>query len=246
MLKEYQSRKRYPSDLTDEPWTLVKPLLPPAKPRQRGGRPRQVDLREVLNTMRYLHRSGCQWDRLPHDLLTKSTASDDCAPWRDDGPWGKVVTAIRAQTRVAAGREPTPSAVGIESQSIQTTERGGPARGDGGGKRVQGRQRHILVDTLGLLIAVLLTSAGLEDGSAAPQVLALISATALPRLATICGDNKYHNHDLQAWMAIHRPTWRLEVKTRPEGSTGFTPLRKCWVVERTNAWNGRDRRNSKD
>jgi putative transposase len=115
-----------------------------------------------------------------------------------------------------------------------------------GGKKVKGRKRHLLVDTLGLLIAVWITSAGLDDGQAAPQLLALISAAAFPRLETIFGDNKYHNHDLYAWMAIHRPTWRLEIKTRPEGSTGFTPLRQRWVVERTNAWNGRGRRNSKD
>jgi putative transposase len=186
---------------------------------------------------------------LPHDLLPKRTAYDSFAPWRDDGTWGQMVTVLRAQTRVAAGRAPTPSAVCIESQSVTTPEVGGPERGDDGGKSVKGRQRrqrHIVVDTWGLLIAVLLTSAGLDDGSAAPQFLVLISATAFPRLETIFGDNKYHNHELHAWMATHRPTWRLAGMTRPEGRTGITPLRQRWVVERAHAWNGRDRRNSKD
>jgi len=146
---------------------------------------------------------------------------------------------------VAAGREPTPSAICIESQSVQTTEVGGPARGEDGGKNIKGRKRPIIVDTLGLLLAVCLTSAGLDDGRAASQVLALIAATAFPRLAVIFGDNQYHKHDLYAWRATHRPTWRLALKARPEGSTGFIPVRQRWVVERPNAWNGRGRRNSK-
>ena len=104
----------------------------------------------------------------------------------------------------------------------------------------------MLVDTLGLLVAVLITGAGIDDGAAAPKLLSQISSQDFPRLITIFGDSKYHNHALEAWLKEHRPGWHIEVKIRPEGSVGFTPLRKRWVVERTNAWNGRCRRNSKD
>src|SRR2546425_9303331 len=110
MVQKGLLRKHYPSDLTDEQWAIVEPMIPPAKQNAQGGRPRKVDLREVLHTLFYLNRSGCQWDMLPHDLLPKSTVYDDFAQWRDDGTWTKMVKALRERTRVEAGHEPTPSA----------------------------------------------------------------------------------------------------------------------------------------
>jgi len=183
---------------------------------------------------------------LPHDVLPKSTVYDSCAQWRADGTWTTMVKALRERTRVAVGREPTPSAACIDNQSVKTTERGGPKRGYEGGKNIKGRKRHLLVDTLGLVLAILMTSAGLDDGVAAPLLLGFVTPQDFPHLVTICAAQKYHNQALEAWMAEHRTGWRIEVQARPAGMKGFTPLEKRWVIERTNAWNGRYRRNIKD
>jgi putative transposase len=239
------SRKPYPSDLTDPQWALVEPLLPHVPRRRRRGRPRKTELREVVNALFYHVREGCTWRALPHDLPPWKTAYNYFRAWDRDGTWQKLLDTLRPLARVKAGRGPMPRVAAIDSQSVKTAT-GGKQRGTDGGKKVQGRKRHILVDPLGFLIAVVVTAANVDDARAAQDRFTEVRGRDFPRLRGVFADGKYHNYAWYDWLAVHRRPYRLEIVRRPKGETAFQPLPVRWVVERTYAWQGRYRGLSKD
>src|SRR5262249_611752 len=207
--------------------------------------PRINDLREILNAIFYLNRSGCQWDMLPHDLPAKSTVYDYFAQWRDDGTWQNILDALRRAVREAKGRPAAPAIACSDSQTVKGSEVGGQ-RGYDGGKKIRGVKRHIVVDTLGLLLVVAVSAASADDGTYAPEVLRRLSAEQTARLKEGRADGKYRNHALDAYLEGSKAGLRIVLGERPDGSTGWVKLPKRWVVERTFAWLGRYRRNSRD
>lgn len=231
----------YPSDLTDAQWALVEPRLPPARP---GGRPRTTDLRAVVDAILYILRTGCQWRYLPKDFPPKSTVGRYFSQWRDDGTLDALHDRLRTLARAAAKPYAPRTTASVDSQSVDTTS-GGEQRGRDNAKNVDGRKRHIVVDSMGFLLAVLVTSAAVDDGAAAPLLFARLDGQPLSKVRRMFADNKYHNLNLYAWVAGNA-AWELEIVRRPEGVKGWVRLPIRWTVERTFAWLGRCRRLSKD
>jgi len=234
-------KKLYASDLTNEQWKILKPLLYPK--RKGPGRPVEINLRHAVNAIFYVMRTGCQWEYLPHEYPNYNSVYYHYRKWCRNGTWSQINTLLRKRVRQQCHRNPDPSAAILDSQSAKTTEAGGE-RGYDAGKKINGRKRHIIVDTLGNVLHVVVHPANIQDYHGAKLVLNQLIAT-LSSLKKIWADGIYKNGGLVDWV---RETFQitLEIVNREAGQKGFKVLPRRWVVERTFAWLGRYRRLSKD
>jgi transposase len=231
----------YPSDLTDAQWTLIEPHLPAAPS---GGRPRKTPLRDVVDAIFYLLRTGCQWRYLPKDFPPKSTVWRYFNQWRHDGTLDTIHDLLRKKVRTAEKPYHPRTSASVDSQSVDTSS-GGEQRGRDNFKNVDGRKRHIVVDSMGLLLAVLVTAADVDDAAAAPALFARLEGQPMGKVVRMYGDNKYHNFTLYEWVE-QNAAWELVIVRRPKGKEGWVKLPIRWTVERTFAWLVQCRRLSVD
>jgi transposase len=236
--------KAYPSNLTKAQYELINDLLPPAKP---GGRPREVDLWEILNAIFYVLVEGVQWRALPANFPPWQTVYTYFRNWKKDGTWIKINDALREITRIEHDRHSSPSEAVIDSQSVKSAAMVHEAVGYDAGKKIKGRKRFILVDTLGLLIRVLVTAASVPERAGAKDLLKRVKqlGSKIWRLHTIWADGGFDGAPFMKWV-MDICQWIVEVVLRPEQTKGFVLLKKRWVVERTFGWLMRCRRLVRD
>jgi putative transposase len=230
----------YPSDVTDAQWALIEPHIPVYP----GGRPRTTDLRDVVDAVFYILRTGCQWRYLPVDFPPKSTVWRYFDEWRHNGTLDTIHDLLRRKVRTAEKPYHPRTTASVDSQSVDTTS-GGEQRGRDNAKDVDGRKRHIVVDSMGLLLAVLVTGADVDDARAATELFARLDGQPMGKVVRMYADSKYHNFQLYEWVQ-ENARWDLTIVRRPKGSEGWVLLPIRWTVERTFAWLGRCRRLSKD
>lgn len=230
----------YPSDVSDEQWRLIEPHIPVYP----GGRPRTTDMRDVVDAIFYLLRTGCQWRYIPKDFPPKSTVWKYFDEWRHNGTLDTIHDTLRKKVRTAEKPYSPRTSASVDSQSVDTTS-GGEARGRDNAKNVDGRKRHIVVDSLGLLLAVLVTAASVDDAQAARELFPRLEGQPMGKVVRMYADSKYHNFALYEWVADNA-RWDLVIVRRPDGAQGWVKLPIRWTVERTFAWLGKCRRLTKD